>query len=112
MNHHATDHPAAWLLTDLAGIRIDQAHPGGKNLILGPIFPKNLAHAKGRMKTVPGGVVESAWRRAKGKVTWHITVPEKCVARPELVGWKSANQPLPETLREGKYTFELVESKP
>ncbi len=76
LNHHATNHPAAWLLTDLAGIRVDTENPGGKNIIFSPHFPDDLGHASGSMIVKNAGKVSSSWQRINGGIEWKIEVPE------------------------------------
>ena len=82
LNHHAGTHPAAWLLTDLAGIRLDETVPGGRRLILAPMVPQSekLDHVTAALRT-PHGVIESVWRREEGTVTWDFSVPSNCEAR-------------------------------
>jgi alpha-L-rhamnosidase len=82
LNHHAGSHPAAWLLTDLAGIRFDETVPGGSRLILAPAVPvtEKLDHVKASLRT-RHGIVESAWRREGGKVIWEFSVPPNAAAR-------------------------------
>ena len=76
LNHHAINHPAAWLLTDLAGIRFDNAHPGEGRLILAPAVPVavNLGWVSASLMT-RHGEVESSWKKDGNAVTWNFSVP-------------------------------------
>jgi alpha-L-rhamnosidase len=76
LNHHAINHPAAWLLTDLAGIRFDNAHPGEGRLILAPAVPvaENLEWVSASLMT-RHGEVESSWKKDGNAVTWNFSVP-------------------------------------
>jgi alpha-L-rhamnosidase len=76
LNHHAINHPAAWLLTDLAGIRFDNAHPGEGRLILDPAVPvgEDLDWVNASLIT-RHGKVESAWKKDGDAVTWNFSVP-------------------------------------
>jgi alpha-L-rhamnosidase len=76
LNHHAINHPAAWLLTDLAGIRFDNAHPGEGRLILDPAVPvgEDLDWVNASLMT-RHGKVESAWKKDGDAVTWEFSVP-------------------------------------
>jgi hypothetical protein len=85
LNHHAINHPAAWLVTDLAGIRLDEAVPGGRRLILAPFMPGSgsLDRVKASMRT-PHGLVESAWRTADGAFEWSFAVPANVTAEVRI----------------------------
>jgi alpha-L-rhamnosidase len=76
LNHHAINHPAAWLLTDLAGIRFDNAHPGEGRLILDPAVPvaEDLDWVSASLMT-RHGEVESSWKKDGNAVTWNFSVP-------------------------------------
>lgn len=107
-SHHAVNHPAAWLLTDLAGIRVDMEKPGGRHLLLGPSFPRDLEWVEGSMQTVAGGEISSAWKQVDDHVDWSVTIPEGIEARVELLGWTRADgEPLPRQLEPGSYRFLL-----
>jgi len=88
LNHHAINHPAAWLLTDLAGIRFDNTHPGEGRLILDPAVPvaEDLDWVNASLMT-RHGKVESAWKKDGNAVTWNFSVPPNTSAtvksRPE-----------------------------
>lgn len=112
LSHHATNHPAAWLLTDLAGIRIDMQQPGGRHFLLAPCFATRLDSVSGSMKTITGGEVISRWQRDKNSVRWECEVPAGCQARIEVPGWESAtDQQLPTSLEPGSYEFVLREKE-
>jgi alpha-L-rhamnosidase len=82
LNHHAINHPAAWLLTDLAGIRLDNTRPGGRHLILEPSVPggEQLEWVSASMLT-RHGKVESAWKTEGRTVTWEFAIPPNCEAK-------------------------------
>lgn len=107
LNHHATDHPAAWLLTDLAGIQIDMEHPGGKNLLLAPHFPAGLDRASGSMKLQTGGRLTSAWKRDGDAVEWTAEVPAGANVKPRLHGWSPVEGTLPDSLPPGRHRWLL-----
>ena len=76
LNHHAIDHPAAWLLTDLAGIRLDDSTPGDRKLILSPAVPVNekLDWVEASLHTQQG-MVKSSWTKNGNKVSWEFSIP-------------------------------------
>ena len=112
LDHHAMNYPAAWLLTDIAGIRIDMDKPGGRNLLLAPCFPENLKSVDAAMKTVTGSKVTSSWKRTNKNIGWSITVPKGISARGHIPGWKHAGgDKLTENLKPGTHQFVLAHEK-
>jgi len=96
-DHHAMNHPAAWLITHLAGI---QAYY--EKIILRPYIPKDLDWVKASEETLRG-TIESSWRKEDSKLKWTVTVPPNCTAEaffPEESGYP------PKILSSGKYYFE------
>lgn len=81
--HHAMNHPTAWMLNYLAGIRIHTDEPGSRRLLLQPHIPKNLEWVEAEKET-PYGTVKSAWRQKDGAVTWTFTIPPNSVAEVRL----------------------------
>ena len=69
LNHHAMNHPSAWLLSHLAGIRTD-----ADNITLKPFIPKDLSWVKASISTKKG-TIKSSWKTAKGKTEWFIKIP-------------------------------------
>ena len=83
LNHHAMNHPTAWMLNYLAGIRPDPAEPGFRRILLAPHLPKDLAHVAATMQTAYG-TVRSAWQQQDGRVSWTCTIPPNGMARVQL----------------------------
>lgn len=112
LNHHATNHPAAWLLTDLAGIQHDESQPGGQAILLAPTIPKNLASAKGRLKFAGEKEVSSDWTQQGDTLKWTISLPEGLETTLKLTGWEQSDHtPLPNSLPPGEHTLNLVRKK-
>lgn len=91
LDHHAMNHPTAWMLNYLAGIQIDPTEPGSRKLLLQPYFPKDLDWVDAEKQT-PYGTVKSAWKKNGNKVTWSLTIPANSVAKtvlPESSGYIS-----------------------
>jgi len=80
-NHHAIDHPSAWLVTDLAGIRLDDAQPGCRQIVLAPCLPDTepLEWVCGSMKTA-NGWIKSYWKKEGETTRWEFTVPPNTTA--------------------------------
>jgi alpha-L-rhamnosidase len=74
LDHHAMNHPTAWLLNDIAGIRSHPDHPGMQHLLLAPSIPEALNHANGTLKT-PYGIVSSGWKKDGTWIVWQIKIP-------------------------------------
>ncbi|MGB7325408.1 MAG: family 78 glycoside hydrolase catalytic domain [Rubripirellula sp.] len=83
LDHHAANHPTAWLLNDIAGVRDHQDEPGMQKLLLAPHIPKDLDHAAGTLQT-SYGTVKSAWRKDGDTVVWNILVPPNSSAEVRL----------------------------
>ena len=79
LNHHAMNHPSAWMLNYLAGMRQDPVEPGYRRLILAPAIPRDLAHVEATMQTAYG-LVKSAWKQHGDRVSWSFTIPPNSVA--------------------------------
>lgn len=82
-NHHAMNHPSAWMLNDIAGIRVHPDEPGMRCLLLAPHFPKNLDSVRCSLKT-SYGLVKSEWSQHDGQVTWEIQIPPNSTAEGRL----------------------------
>lgn len=97
LDHHAMNHPSAWLLTHLAGIQATY-----NRILLRPYIPKDLDWAKASVGTLRG-TIESSWKKENGKVVWNVVVPPNRTAEavfPEASGKE------PQTLPSGKHRFE------
>jgi alpha-L-rhamnosidase len=81
LNFIVHSHPAAWLVTDLAGVRPDPLVPGGYRLIFAPAVPETeiLDWVTGAL-TTSQGTARSAWRLAGANMQWDITVPPNTTA--------------------------------
>jgi alpha-L-rhamnosidase len=83
LNHHAMNHPTAWMLNWLAGIRLDPVEPGGRRLVLAPAIPRDLQSVDATMRTAYG-LVRSAWHQQEHRVRWQFTIPPNSVASVRL----------------------------
>lgn len=83
LDHHAMNHPSAWMLNYLAGIRRHSERAGFQRLLLQPFIPKNLGWVEASV-TTPYGVAKSSWRQERGRVNWSFTIPANSVAELRL----------------------------
>jgi len=83
LDHHAMNHPTAWLLNDIAGIRAHPNHPGMQRLLLAPHVPKELDRASGTLRT-SYGMVRSHWQNDGGWVDWQIEIPPNSYAEVHI----------------------------
>jgi alpha-L-rhamnosidase len=77
--HDSQDHPmqgtvVAFLYRYLAGIRIDETHPGFSRFFIEPIFPKGLHEVKAVYASARGPIT-SEWTRNGMTTSFHIVVP-------------------------------------
>ncbi|QYM80675.1 glycoside hydrolase family 78 protein [Horticoccus luteus] len=89
-NHYAYGAIGAWLYATVAGVDIDEAHPGYKHIVLRPTPGGELTSATGTLDSVHGRI-RSAWKTAAGKFEWEVIVPPNTTA--------SARFPVPATAR-------------
>lgn len=81
MNSH--DHPvfssiAAWMMKHLAGIQPSPEAPGFRQVILAPVFPEGLDHARGELCT-PLGLVRTSWKRDDTGIDYEAQLPPGCI---------------------------------
>jgi len=82
-NHVFTGSIDAWFYKSLAGIRLDEAHPAFKNIIIKPYFPENLSYAKASLETL-AGTVRSSWRKLNKELVLTIEIPFNSTAKVSL----------------------------
>lgn len=85
LDHHAMNHPTAWMLNDIAGISSHPDHIGMRHLLLSPHIPTDLDHAAGELQTTYG-TVKSKWKKDGDIVDWQIQIPPNSVAEVRLDG--------------------------
>lgn len=76
LNHHFWGDIAAWYLTYLAGIRVNEGFYDVRELNIEPYFPTGLSNVSARHET-PFGTVAVSWQRISNKkiILW-VRVPE------------------------------------
>ena len=98
-DHHAMNHPSAWLVTHLAGIQSNH-----RSIVLAPHIPKDLDWVKATVQTLRG-TVKSEWGKQDGVVTWNVVVPTNCTAR---VCFPNNTNKKDQIMPSGKHQFEWV----
>lgn len=74
MNHIMFGEIGAWMYKSPGGIFPDEKNPGFRNIILKPHFVKGLDSFSANHDG-PYGKIVSSWKRAEGKVEYHIEIP-------------------------------------
>ena len=98
-NHIMYGELGAWFYKALAGINVDPAQPGFKNILLKPHFVEDLDYVKASYKS-PFGLIVSEWTRNQGKVEYKVIIPPGATATLYLDGKGEAKQ-----LSSGTYKF-------
>ena len=87
--HDSNDHPMQGTVVEffyryLAGIRIDENHPGFSEFLIQPIFPKGLTQARATYISARGPIT-SAWERRGKDILLRVNVPFNAKAEVSLV---------------------------
>ncbi|MES2378807.1 MAG: glycoside hydrolase family 78 protein [Bacteroidota bacterium] len=90
LNHIMFGEINAWYYKGIAGIRIDPAHPGFKNIWLEPNFVTGLDHFEAE-HTSPYGKIVSNWKRDGDVVKYSVTVPANSTATVVLPAGKKVS---------------------
>jgi len=113
LNHMMFGEIGGWFFKGLGGIKIDEEHPGFKNIILAPNFVSGLSHFEAS-HTGPYGTIRSSWKRKGKQVIYEVTVPSNSSAtvRFPLTGnqsaWLKGNKVnAVHEIGAGKYVFEI-----
>ncbi len=98
LNHHFWGDIAAWYITYLAGIRINEGFFDLNEINIEPYFPDALSHAYAEYNT-PFGEAAASWQRTgKDKISLFVRVPEQMHGRLVLHdGWSAKESNLLKT---------------
>jgi len=96
LDHHAMNHPSAWLLTHLAGIQATH-----RKIVLAPHIPKELGWVRASVDTHHGRIM-SSWKQNGGNVEWNVTIPPNCIAEARF---PNASGKSKQMLPAGTYQF-------
>lgn len=83
LDHHAMNHPTAWMLNYLAGIRCQANSPGFQRILLSPVIPTALSSVRATVRTAYGKI-KSSWKQQGEQIIWSVSIPPNCVAQTRL----------------------------
>jgi alpha-L-rhamnosidase len=86
-NHYAYGAIGFWMYGVVAGIRMDEGHPGYKHILIAPRPGGGLTHARASIDTVYGRV-SSDWQIVNGVLKLKVEVPPNTTATVSLPGGK------------------------
>ena len=78
-NHIFLGEIVAWFYKALAGINIDPAKPGYKNIIIKPQFAEGLSSVAAKTTSVHGDII-SSWERSGDNIRVNVTIPPNSTA--------------------------------
>lgn len=94
-----------WTYECLAGIAPDNKKPGFKHVVMKPDF--SISSIKGADALYPSfyGDIKSCWKKADGRITWHVTIPANTTATLHMPSGEVRE------IGSGNYTFHEKISK-
>ncbi len=87
-NHYAYGAIGEWLYTHVAGIKINENHPGYKHILFAPHPGGGLKNASAQISTIYGKV-SSSWKIENEIFTYEVTIPANTTASVTLPYAKS-----------------------
>lgn len=78
-NHYAYGAIGKWMYGSVAGIEIDPANPGYKNIIMKPLIPAELKYAKAKYHSIYGDI-SAGWNRENGILSYEVEIPANTTA--------------------------------
>ena len=78
-NHYAYGAIGMWMYGVVAGIRLDEAHPGYKHILIAPQPGGGLSYARASLET-QYGKLSSSWQIAASTLTLNIEIPPNTAA--------------------------------
>lgn len=113
LNHMMFGEIGGWFYKGLAGIHVDDAQPGFKNVLLKPLFINSLNYFSGDFEG-PYGKIKTLWKREGEKIIYQVTVPANSTATiyfPKVNGKqvfeKDKVSKNTVEVRAGSYTFDI-----
>jgi alpha-L-rhamnosidase len=89
-NHYAYGAIGEWMYRYIAGIVIDEDHPGYKHFFLAPHPGGNLTNAKAEIETLYGKI-SSGWMIENERMTYEIEIPANTTATITLPSAQKSN---------------------
>jgi len=127
-NHYAYGAIGEWMYSVIAGMEIDESHPGYKHILIQPQPGGGLTFANASVESMYGQVA-SGWKLADGKFTLSVEVPPNATAtvrlpnakleqvtegqkplsnRPDLLGARQSGDAVLVEVGSGSYVFLLA----
>jgi len=127
-NHYAYGAIGEWMYRVIAGMEIDESHPGYKHILIQPQPGGGLTFANASVESMYGQVA-SGWKLADGKFTLSVEVPPNATAtvrlpnakleqvtegqkplsnRPDLLGARQSGDAVLVEVGSGSYVFLLA----
>lgn len=112
-NHMMFGEIGGWFFKGIGGIKIDEQHPGFKNVLLRPNFVSGLDHFSASHEG-PFGTILSSWKRIGKAINYEIRVPANSTASVRIpvtgddkvyLNGKPVENEI--DIPAGKYTFEI-----
>ena len=101
LNHVFLGDISAWMFNNLVGISPAGDQVGFTNVIVKPLFSKELNWAEGYYRSL-NGLISSRWERKNNKISLQLTVPQNTTASVIANGKTQEVGP-------GKYVFDFPE---
>ncbi|WP_394846111.1 glycoside hydrolase family 78 protein [Pendulispora brunnea] len=98
-NHYSLGSVGEWMYATIAGIELDEAHPGYKHFFVRPRPGGGLESASGKLDTIHGTIV-SDWKIAGRVFSLNVTVPPNTTATVSVPFGGGER-----TVASGQYTF-------
>lgn len=83
-NHYAYGAVGEWLYRVAAGIEIDEAQPGYKNIIIAPHIGGDLDYVKASYESIYGTIV-TGWNKNENQVELSVCIPANTTAAIKLI---------------------------
>lgn len=100
-NHYAYGAIGEWLYTYVAGIEIDELHPGYKHIILAPHPGGGLTNVNAEFNSIHGKI-QSSWKIEGGNFVYDVEIPANTTATVILPKSKEKKE-----IGSGKYSFSV-----
>lgn len=82
-NHMMFGEIGGWFFKGIGGIKVDEAKPGFKNILLQPHFVNGLAHFKASHDG-PFGRILSSWKKTDKGIKYTVAIPANSTASVEI----------------------------
>ena len=84
-NHYSFGGVGRWMYEGMAGIRLDETHPGYKQFLLQPEFSSSMTYVKSSIES-PYGLIAAHWHIDGSNLVYDVTVPANSSADYDSTG--------------------------